>query len=541
MPIEAGQMIDRYHIIEQLGQGGMATVYKAFDTRLERDVAIKIIRREVFSTEMLERVLKRFEREAKALAKLTHPNIVPILDYGEHEGAPYLVMAYLPGGTLKDRPAKPIPWQEAVKLVLPLGRALQEAHRANILHRDVKPANVLITSGGEPVLCDFGIAKILDLEEGSTLTGAGVGIGTPEYMSPEQGMGREVDGRTDQYALGVVLFELITGKKPYTADTPMAVLFKHVSDPLPRPGQFIPGLPEAVEQVLFKALAKQPGERYADMGALVTALEKLAGNAQPASVNEPAVATLLETPVPVVEAAPTVETFEDVIEAEPVEEEPLTSETFEPAEPSAEEGATSETFEPVIPAAAPTMETFEPGMQAAPPAPPPYEEKKGRSKLGLWLPLGFAGLLILAIIIVALSGGLYQPASYQSANGTAVPIYQVDLTIEATQSGVSAGIFQYSPYQIFRISYLMGCWGAMPGQEYCFDGSNTDSDGFWVSGQSIVDLVCSINDPNNVSFYDVTMGVPFTLPSTGELQCQINDSDLTDNHGAVTFLIEVWP
>ena len=459
-----GQSIGRYHIIEQLGQGGMATVYKAFDTRLERDVAIKIIRREVFSTEMLERVLKRFEREAKALAKLTHPNIVPILDYGEHEGAPYLVMAYLPGGTLKDRPAKPIPWQEAVKLVLPLGRALQEAHRANILHRDVKPANVLITSGGEPVLCDFGIAKILDLEEGSTLTGAGVGIGTPEYMSPEQGMGREVDGRTDQYALGVVLFELITGKKPYTADTPMAVLFKHVSDPLPRPGQFIPELPEAVEQVLFKALAKQPGERYADMGALVTALEKLAGNAQPASVDEPAVATLLETPVPVVEAAPTVETFEDVIEAEPVEEEPLTSETFEPAEPSAEEGATSETFEPVIPAAAPTMETFEPGMQAAPPAPPPYEEKKGRSKLGLWLPLGFAGLLILAIIIVALSGGLYQPASYQPASGRGHSHIQSTFTIDAAQDWQYVDTFSYANDQIFRISLLkMGAGVITPG------------------------------------------------------------------------------
>jgi len=190
-----GHELGRYHLLEKLGEGGMATVYKAYDTRLERDVAVKVIRREAFSQEVLERVLKRFEREAKTLAKLTHPNIVSIIDYGDQEGNPYLVMPYLPGGTLKQFLGKPMPWQNAVMLLLPVAKALAYAHGLDIIHRDVKPANILITASGEPMLTDFGIAKMLDLQGGQTLTGTGVGVGTPEYMAPEQGLGKEVDGR----------------------------------------------------------------------------------------------------------------------------------------------------------------------------------------------------------------------------------------------------------------------------------------------------------------------------------------------------------
>ena len=160
-----GQSLGRYHILEQLGEGGMATVYKAYDTRLETDVAVKVIRTENILPSTLDRSLKRFEREAKALARLTHPNIVKVTDYGEYEGKPYLVMPYLPGGTLKQKLEKPIPWQEAARLLLPIARALDFAHRQNMVHRDVKPSNILITADGEPMLTDFGIAKILDLEE----------------------------------------------------------------------------------------------------------------------------------------------------------------------------------------------------------------------------------------------------------------------------------------------------------------------------------------------------------------------------------------
>ena len=286
-----GQDIGRYHIIDQLGQGGMATVYKAYDTRLDREVAIKLIRAESFGSEVSEQMLKRFEREAKSLAKMTHPNIVPIHDYGDYNGSPYLVMAYIPGGTLKNLTGKAMPYPQAARLIAPVAHALAYAHSMNIIHRDVKPANILITSSGQTMLSDFGVAKILESEDGNTLTGTGMGIGTPEYMAPEQWVNMVVP-QTDIYALGVVFYELITGRKPYTADTPVAILIKQNNDPLPRPKQFITDLPDQVEQVIFKALAKKPEERYSNMEAFATALEKLTAQADTLQVSTPAVAAV---------------------------------------------------------------------------------------------------------------------------------------------------------------------------------------------------------------------------------------------------------
>ncbi len=276
MPDLTGQSIGRYQILEQLGEGGMAIVYKAYDTRLERNVAVKVLRTDQFIPAQLHMVLQRFEREAKSLAKLSHPNIVNILDFGEHEGQPFLVMEYLPGGTLKQRLGHAIPWQNAFQTLLPVARGLTYAHQHGILHRDVKPANILMDEIKEPILTDFGIAKLLEGTEGHTLTGSGVGIGTPEYMAPEQGMGAHtIDARADIYSLGIVLYEMVTGRKPYVADTPMAVVLKQMTDPLPRPTDFVPDLPEGVEHILFKALAKQPEDRYADMNALIAAMEGL--------------------------------------------------------------------------------------------------------------------------------------------------------------------------------------------------------------------------------------------------------------------------
>ena len=270
----SGQSITRYHILEQLGEGGMATVYKAYDTRLERDVAFKVLRTDLFGQAVLDQVLKRFEREAKSLAKLKHPNIVNILDFGEHEGMPYLVMEYLPGGTLKQKLGQAIPWQDAVHILLPVARGLSYAHQHGIIHRDVKPANILIDENNAPILTDFGIAKLLEGTEGHTLTGSGVGVGTPEYMAPEQGIGASaIDARADIYSLGIVLYEMVTGRKPYIADTPMAVVLKQMTDPLPRPTDFVPDLPEAVEHLLIKALAKKPEDRYENMNSLITAME----------------------------------------------------------------------------------------------------------------------------------------------------------------------------------------------------------------------------------------------------------------------------
>jgi serine/threonine protein kinase len=268
-----GKTLGRYHIIEPLGQGGMASVYKAFDTTLERHVAIKIIRADIEMGNQSE-FLKRFQREAKSLAQLDHPYILKVLDYGDQEGLPYLVMPFLEGGTLKEKMGKPMPYSQAAALLTPIAEALDYAHKRNIIHRDVKPANILISQSGAPILSDFGIAKIL-VQSGSTqLTGAGVGIGTPDYMAPEQWTGT-ADARTDIYSLGVVFYQMVTGRLPFSADTPAAVLIKHLRDPLPRPRTFVHDLPEVVEQVLFKALAKEPENRFQTMKEFASTLEKL--------------------------------------------------------------------------------------------------------------------------------------------------------------------------------------------------------------------------------------------------------------------------
>ena len=268
-----GQSIGRYHVLEQLGEGGMATVYRAFDTRLEREVAIKVI---LPSHHGAPKFLARFEREAKALARLSHPHFVKILDYGEHEGLPYLVMEHVPAGTLKARLGKPIPSPAAAGLLAPIARALEYAHGRKIIHRDIKPSNILLTETGQPMLSDFGVAKVLEAEETWDLTGTGVGVGTPEYMAPEQAMGKSADHRVDIYALGIVFYELVTGRTPFQADTPLAVLLKHVNDPLPRPRDLVREIPTDVEQVIFKALAKQAQDRFQGMDAFAETLEKLA-------------------------------------------------------------------------------------------------------------------------------------------------------------------------------------------------------------------------------------------------------------------------
>ncbi len=233
MPDLTGYSLGRYHILEQLGEGGMAVVFKAYDTRLETDVAVKVIRTENLPQSGLDKALKRFEHEAKHVAKLTHPNIVKVMDYGEHEGMPYLVMPYLPGGTLKQLiNGKPIPWQEACKLLIPIAQALDYAHDQGLIHRDVKPSNILLTKRNQPMLTDFGIAKILEADETTVLTGTGVGVGTPDYMAPEQWTGK-TSTLSDIYSLGVVFYEMVTGRKPYTADTPAAILLKQATEPQP--------------------------------------------------------------------------------------------------------------------------------------------------------------------------------------------------------------------------------------------------------------------------------------------------------------------
>jgi serine/threonine protein kinase len=286
-----GQTIGRYRILELLGEGGMATVYKALDTHLEREVAIKFIRWERLGVESGEVVRKRFKREARVLAKLSHPNILTVHDYGEHEGQLYLVTGYVPNGSLKGRMGSPVPWAEAVHLLAPIARALEYAHGQNVLHRDIKPSNILLSSGGLPILADFGLAKVSERDETgsidestdtdlSQLTRTGVGLGTPEYMAPEQWDG-QADQRSDIYSLGVVFYALVTGRMPYTAKTAMGMAIMQASQPLTPPGKVVPGLPGRVEQVIVKALAKEPGKRFQTMSEFAEALDGLSGGGKP--------------------------------------------------------------------------------------------------------------------------------------------------------------------------------------------------------------------------------------------------------------------
>jgi len=253
---------NRYKVIKSLGHGSKADVYLASDKLLETEVAIKVIQTDNIQPKVMQRGLKRFHIEAQRMAALNHPNIVKVMDHGEHEGIPYLVIPNYASGTLKDWLGTGMPYEKALRLILPVADALAYAHSKGLVHRKVKPSNILLTEGDLPMLTDFGLVKMLGGEETLDLTGIGAWVGKPKYMAPEQADGRVIDAWTDIYALGVVLYEQLTAWKPFETETPVTVLVKHMHDPLPKPSEIISGIPESVEQLLYKTLAIQPGERY---------------------------------------------------------------------------------------------------------------------------------------------------------------------------------------------------------------------------------------------------------------------------------------
>ena len=267
--LQSGQMLGPYRIINQIGQGGMATVYKAYQPSMDRNVAVKVLPGQLAqSTEFTQ----RFQQEARIIARLEHAHILPVFDYGESEGIAYFVMRYLEAGTLKDKmeTGRPLPLHEIDRLFTQLADALSYAHSLGVVHRDLKPANALIDSRGNLFLTDFGIAKILE-SASPRLTQTDAIMGTPAYISPEQAQAQTVDQRSDIYSLGIILYEMVTGRVPYTADTPLAVILKHVTHPLPLPSSVKPDIPESVERVLLKALAKNPDDRFANVSDFLSA------------------------------------------------------------------------------------------------------------------------------------------------------------------------------------------------------------------------------------------------------------------------------
>ena len=270
--IQPGQMLGPYRIINQIGKGGMATVYKAYQPSVDRYVAVKVLPSQLAES---KEFATRFQQEARIIAKLEHPHILPVFDYGESDGVSYFVMRYMDAGTLKEKmiEGRPLPLSDIDRLFTQLAEALSYAHSRGIIHRDLKPANVLIDSHGNVFLTDFGIAKLLE-SASPRLTQTDAIMGTPAYISPEQAQGHPVDQRSDIYSLGIILYEMVTGSVPFTAETPLAVLFKHISDPLPPPSLVKPDIPPVIEQVLLKALAKDPRDRFATAAEFVAAWER---------------------------------------------------------------------------------------------------------------------------------------------------------------------------------------------------------------------------------------------------------------------------
>ena len=273
MPDLIGETIGEYQIIERIGRGGMADVYRAYQPSLNRDVAVKIL--PAYYAEQDDTFLPRFKIEAQSIAKLRHQNILMVMNYGEHKNTPYIVMEYVSAGTLKDRIRIGMTLSEILEIIRQIGSALDYAHEQGVIHRDVKPSNILMPKPDWALLTDFGLARMVG---GSNLTQSGMTVGTPSYMSPEQGSGKKVDNRSDLYSLGVMLYEMTVGELPYQAETPMAVVVKHIVEPLPMPRTRNPLVPEDLQKVILKAIAKDPDDRFQTAAEMVKALETTVKN-----------------------------------------------------------------------------------------------------------------------------------------------------------------------------------------------------------------------------------------------------------------------
>lgn len=303
-----GKTLGKYELLERIGRGGMAEVYKAYHAALDRHVAIKILHPFLSEDPAFK---ERFESEARNVARLRHPNIVQVYDF-EHDtdrDLYYMVMEYIDGPTLSARlmalefQGLKFPIAEAVDIARHLADALAYAHARGMVHRDIKPANIMFDSDGRVVLTDFGIARIVS---GPTMTASGSMVGTPAYMSPEQGLGQPGDHRSDIYSLGVVLYQLVTGTVPFSADTPIAIVLRHVNDPLLPPSSLNPEVPEGLERIIYKALAKSPEERYQNVEEMKAHLDDLAGAAIALAIPQepvPAAPAVIPAPLVVPEAA----------------------------------------------------------------------------------------------------------------------------------------------------------------------------------------------------------------------------------------------
>jgi serine/threonine-protein kinase len=363
MTFSPGDNVGTFRIIEPLGQGGMATVYKAYHAALDRYVAIKVLH-PAFKQD--PNFIARFNREARIVARLDHPNIIPIFDFAEQEGTPFLVMRYVEGKTLKAIMRDThLPIDRVLSVMRPVTAALAYAHDQNVLHRDLKPSNIMLTNDGHVFLADFGLARIA--QAGDSTLSKDMLIGTPQYISPEQAQGLAVDERSDLYSLGVVLYEMLTGRVPFSADTPYAVIHDHIYSPLPLPRSINPNLSPDLERVLLKALDKDPRARFATASDLMQALETAA--AVP-NANTNVTSTVIPAPTPIAPSP-------SIVSPAP---SPMPSTMVYAPIPSA---ASASLATPV-------------------PAPIPVAKPASSSKTGLLIAAGIVGFLIIAALVVGI-------------------------------------------------------------------------------------------------------------------------------------------
>jgi tRNA A-37 threonylcarbamoyl transferase component Bud32 len=332
-----GFTLGRYRLTERLGRGGMADVYKAYQPGLDRYVAVKVMHPHLADQ---PEFITRFEREARAVARLRHPHIIQVFDFDVQDEWYFMVMEYVEGShTLKEllselsMRGEQLAWSQTVDIIAKVADALDYAHQQGMIHRDIKPSNILMPALDHPLLGDFGIARLAGL---SGLTATSVSIGTPSYMSPEQGQGETATEQSDIYALGIVLYECLAGQPPYDADTPFSVILKHINAPLPLPRSVVPDLPEEVERIVLKSLAKNPADRFASAAHMRNALNLAAEHLVGPSIADDV--TLVDIPGPVVKQsmidAPTVVEEFEAAQAAPIESvEPDAGEPEQVAEP----------------------------------------------------------------------------------------------------------------------------------------------------------------------------------------------------------------
>jgi serine/threonine-protein kinase len=407
----APDSIGRYNLIGEIGRGGMATVYRAHDPRFKRDVAIKLMTRDLLQDPTLK---ARFEREAQTIASLEHPAIVPVYDFGEEDDRPYLVMRLMNANTLDHRLKQGhLSIAETSAILDRIGSALERAHERGVVHRDLKPSNIMFDDYGDAFLADFGIARLT--ESAVTLTGDSV-IGTPAYMSPEQIHGdKAIDGRSDIYALGVICFEMLTGERPYTDTTPAKVMMRHIMDPVPDIRKVKPDLPQGVESLIAHTMAKDPDERYQtphEMTDTLSAISKVG------EITTPPVASSQQADKEAPPATePAVPEDETIVPAAVVaalattQEEPEETVIEVPAAPRVDDETEFPETEVVVPSfvgeeipqteiAVPSFVGQEPDSRVEPGA---VEDERGQN----WLLFGLGAIVVIVVIGAVIGGGIF--------------------------------------------------------------------------------------------------------------------------------------